>query len=190
MKTKFFLSLLLSIVTLSASADVQLLFLGNYERHVIERNKKLYWINEGEEDPCFDIQNYKKTGDKETFTLKCKENDRYGQPSTYSVTMTLKNGEPVKLIITSKKDGKKTYDVVTTSGSKYEDQRLKDYFNGLAGNPTTNMSEGVTGTAVPKNPADLKSSSNDPKGTADKVKDGAKETFGKVKGLFKKKDKK
>ena len=79
---------MLFCLAMTASAQVQLLFFDG-GRHVIDRNKKLYWMDAGDEDPCFDIINYKKTGNKETFTLKCKEKERYGQPSTYIVPRLL-----------------------------------------------------------------------------------------------------
>ena len=132
MKTKGILSFVLFCLAMTASAQVQLLFFDG-GRHVIDRNKKLYWMDAGDEDPCFDIINYKKTGNKETFTLKCKEKERYGQPSTYSATLTMDGDKTVELLVTGKgADGIEKFagKVKNTSGSAYEDQRLKDYFNG------------------------------------------------------------
>ena len=77
MKTKGILSFVLFCLAMTASAQVQLLFFDG-GRHVIDRNKKLYWMDAGEEDPCFDIINYKKTGNKETFTLKCRRKNDMG----------------------------------------------------------------------------------------------------------------
>ena len=45
---------------LSASAQVQLLFMEG-GRNVIDRNKKMYWMD-GDDDPCYNILNYKKSG--------------------------------------------------------------------------------------------------------------------------------
>ena len=70
-----------------------------YNRNVIDRNKKLYWMD-GDDDPCFNILNYKKAGTKETFTIKEKDSGS----QTYSVTITLDSkGNPVHLVL---KDGK------------------------------------------------------------------------------------
>ena len=68
---------------LSASAQVQLLFMEG-GRNVIDRNKKMYWMD-GDDDPCYNIFNYKKSGNKETFTLKGKENPN----DVYNVVMSL-----------------------------------------------------------------------------------------------------
>lgn len=70
MKTKFVLAFVMMSLAMAASAQIQLLYLDG-GRDVIDRNKKLYWMN-GDDDPCFDILNYKKTGNKETFRLTCK----------------------------------------------------------------------------------------------------------------------
>ena len=60
MKTKFFMTVAFSVMAMSSFAQVQLLYTDCSGRHVIERNKKLYWMEAGDEDPCFEIQNYKK----------------------------------------------------------------------------------------------------------------------------------
>ena len=189
MKTKGILSFVLFCLAMTASAQVQLLFFDG-GRHVIDRNKKLYWMDAGEEDPCFDIINYKKTGNKETFTLKCKEKERYGQPSTYSATLTVDGDKTVELLVTGKgADGIEKFagKVKNTSGSAYEDQRLKDYFNGLAGNPV-GSTEVVSTPATPAAPTSVgEAQEGGVKGTVGKMKDAAKGALGKMKGVFKKK---
>ena len=192
MKTKHYLAFFaLLCMAMSASAQVQLLFMEGGGRNVIDRNKKLYWM-EGDDDPCFDILNYKKTGTKETFDLKEKED----ATNKYSAVIILnaKTQEPEELTLTHKDYGKQNYKVKITSGSEGEDKRLKEYFNGLAGNPIVPEKESV-GVKVSAPSSDTSTSNDTPeveseedtKGAADKVKDAAKETFGKVKGFFKKK---
>ena len=112
MKTRFLMTAVFLVLAMTASAQIQLLFMG-YNRNVIDRNKKLYWMD-GDDDPCFNILNYKKAGTKETFTIKEKDSGS----QTYSVTITLDSkGNPVHLVL---KDGKNAlYDseVKTSSGS-------------------------------------------------------------------------
>ena len=191
MKIKGLMTFALLVMAMSASAQVQLLFFDG-GRHVIERNKKLYWMDAGDEDPCFDIVNYKKTGNKETFTLKRKENENDGSPATYNATLIVDGDKTVELNISGKGSygvQKFSGKVSNTSGSDYEDDRLKKYFNELAGNPTTDASMPVGNGKMnaPTSVNDVKE--QDAKGTADKVKDAAKDAFGKVKGLFGKKKK-
>ncbi len=189
MKKRNFLTLILLFFAMAASAQVQLLYMEGYGRNVIDRNKKLYWMD-GDDDPCFVIKNYKKAGNKETFTLESKEMNMYGKPDIYQATIILdaSGKEPVQITLNNKEYGKHTCKVTTTSGSEYEDKRVKDYFNGLAGNPVEPEVGVSANVSAPKSAADVK-----PEGgvteTTDKVKDTAKETFGKVKGLFKKKKK-
>ena len=71
MKTRFLMTAVFLVLAMTASAQIQLLFMG-YNRNVIDRNKKLYWMD-GDDDPCFNILNYKKAGTKETFTIKEKD---------------------------------------------------------------------------------------------------------------------
>lgn len=184
MKKKIFLAFAMMTLASAASAQVQLLFLEG-GRNVIDRNKKLYWMD-GDDDPCYDILNYKKTGNKETFTLRGKEDLGNGQRDTYTAVMMLdaKTQLPVELTLTQG-GNKQTSKVTTTSGSKNEDERLLKYFNELAGNPVAPASA-AGGVSAPAKVADVKPE-EDPKGATDKVKDTAKDTFGKVKGLFKKK---
>ena len=96
MKIKGLMTFVLLAMAMSASAQVQLLFFDG-GRHVIERNKKLYWMDAGDEDPCFDIVNYKKAGNKETFTLKRKEKENDGSPATYNATLIVDGDKTVEL---------------------------------------------------------------------------------------------
>ena len=80
MKTKAFFTAILFAVTLSASAQVEFLYT-DFGRNVICREKKLFWMD-GDSDPCFNIVNYKKVGNKETFNLTPKEKG----DGKYSVT--------------------------------------------------------------------------------------------------------
>ena len=183
MNKKCFLTAALLSLAMSMSAQVQLLFMDG-GRNVIDRNKKLYWMD-GDSDPCFDILNYKKTGNKETFNLKSK--DAGGESYSVVITLDANGKEPTNITLSNKMYGKRTSSVKTTSGSKEEDARLKKYFNGLAGNPVEpDLSAGAAPTNI--KPTDIKSKDG-AKGAADKVKNTAKDTFGKVKGLFKKKNK-
>ena len=149
-------------------------------------------MDAGDEDSCFDIVNYKKAGNKETFTLKRKEKENDGSPATYNATLIVDGDKTVELNVS----GKGSYGVQkfsgkvrNTSGSDYEDDRLKKYFNGLAGNPTTDasMPVGKGKMNAPTSVKDVKEQGA--KGTAYKVKDAAKGAFGKVKGVFGKKKK-
>lgn len=71
MKTRSILTAAFFAVALSASAQVEFLYT-DFGRNVICREKKLFWM-EGDSDPCFNIVNYKKAGNKETFSLTPKE---------------------------------------------------------------------------------------------------------------------
>ena len=194
MKRKSFLTVSLLCLAMSASAQIQLLFFDGH-RHIIDRTKKVYFMDEGEEDPCFDILNYKKSGNKETFTLKCKAEDqkgRYDSPSTYTATCTLSGDKPTFLTVTGKgKNGTEKFsgEVKTTSGSEYEDDRLVKYFSERAGYPVTDtsMPSATGGKKVPTSVSDVKEQGG--KGAVGKAKDAAKGAFGKVKGLFGKKKK-
>lgn len=175
MKIKQLLTALLMMFALSASAQVQLLFMEG-GRNVIDRNKKMYWMD-GDDDPCYNILNYKKSGNKETFTLKGKENPN----DVYNVVMSLDgSGQPVQITLSHKDYGKTTSSVKTTSGSADEDRRLIRYFNGLAGNPNTPELDSPA-AAIPGANADAGET------VAGKVTGAAKNAFGKVKGIFKKK---
>lgn len=182
MKTRNFLTLALLMLAMSASAQIQLLYMDPCGRNVIDRNKKLYWMD-GDSDPCFDILNYKKTGNKETFNIKQRESS---YPQKYTVTITLDaKSEPTHLLL---KDGKTTVhdcSLKTTSGSKEEDERMYNYFGGLAGYPAKTTIGG--GASVPSKPTAEDLKKGGVKGAANKVGDAAKGAFGKVKGIFKKK---
>lgn len=54
--------LALFTMAVGASAQIQLLYT-DFGRNVIDRNKKLFWMD-GDSDPCFDIQSYKKVATK------------------------------------------------------------------------------------------------------------------------------
>ncbi len=183
MKTRNFLTLALLMLAMSASAQIQLLYMDPCGRNVIDRNKKLYWMD-GDSDPCFNILNYKKTGNKETFTIKERESS---YPQTYNVTITLDaKSMPTHLLL---KEGKNTIhdaSLKTTSGSAEEDQRMYDYFGGLAGYPKS-ATAGNVSAGVPSKPTAEDLKKGGVKGAANKVGDAAKGAFGKVKGLFKKK---
>lgn len=177
-------------MSMAASAQIQLLYIQGYGRNVIDRNKKLYWM-EGDDDPCFDILNYKKTATKETFTLKEKD----GGSSTYNVELTLdaKTHGPVQIILTGKNIENINAKVKTTSGNADEDADMVRYFNGLAGNPVaeTKAAPAPAKKVVADEPeadevdeAPAKKEEETPEA---KVKGAAKKTLGKVKGLLKKK---
>lgn len=183
-KTRILLTLSLLSLTMTVSAQVQLLYLQGWGRNVIDRNKKLYWM-EGDDDPCYDILNYRKTGNKETFNLKSKEQ---GSNERFSVVMTLNANtqEPTAMTISGTAGDKKNFTVKTTSGDSDEDARMKAYFNKLAGNPVAPSLGENKGASVPRSGEGLKAAGTSKTGV-DKVADAAKGAFGKVKGLFKKK---
>ena len=178
-------------LALSASAQIELMFHysdGEYSHYtVMDRTKKLYWMDD-DDNTCFEITNYKKSGNTETFTLEAKEkggmgNDRCAVTTTVDAnghTATIQYKEPVFF-------GGKKYDIRTTSEEPYEQERITRYFNQLAGYPAD---EGIVkGASVtpsvsnaPQNPVD-----NAPQNPVDNAKGTAKQAVGKVKGLFKKK---
>ena len=95
MKTKTLLTMLFLAVATAASAQVEF-FYTTFGRNVICRDKKLFWMD-GDDDPCFNIVNYKKVGNKETFTLTpCEKGD-----SKYSVTITLKDNKASHIVMKS-----------------------------------------------------------------------------------------
>lgn len=67
MKKRLLVMLALFTMAVGASAQIQLLYT-DFGRNVIDRNKKLFWMD-GDSDPCFDIQSYKKGGNKEVFVI-------------------------------------------------------------------------------------------------------------------------
>lgn len=176
MKKRLTLIATMMLLTIAASAQIQLLYM-NHGRNVIDRNKKLYWM-EGDSDPCFDILSYKKAGNKETFTLKEKEK---GGTETYNVTITLNDKSvPVHIVIKAPSYVLDDSDVRTTSGNVDEDNRMYKYFGELAGYPPT----ANIGTSAPS-VTDIKQGGA--KGATAKVGETVKGAVGKVKGLFKKK---
>ncbi len=184
MKAKFFLTAVMFSLAVSVSAQIQLLYM-DYGRNVIDRNKKLYWMD-GDKDPCYNIKNYKKTGNKESFRLESQEMNGYGKPDICDVVITLdeKTQLPVQITINHKSYGAKTTSAVkTTSGDNDEDNRLYKYFGELAGYPASEIKQ--TGTSVPTSAGDVKEMGTN--GGVNKVKDAAKGALGKVKGVFKKK---
>ena len=191
MKKKIGTMALMLGLALSASAQIELMFHysnGEYSHYtVMDRTKKLYWMDD-DDNTCFKITNYKKSGNTETFTLEAKEkggmgNDRCAVTTTVDAnghTATIQYKEPVFF-------GGKKYDIRTTAEEPYEQERITRYFNQLAGYPAD---EGIVkGASVtpsvsnaPQNPVD-----NASQNPVDKAKGTAKQAVGKVKGLFKKK---
>ncbi len=180
-KKSMFTAMLLSLA-LSASAQVEFLYT-DFGRNVICREKKLFWMD-GDDDPCFNITNYKKTGNKETFNLAGKD----PSDGKYSVTITL-NGDKASHIVMK---GSITYSSsVNVKTEKEADRDLVSYFRKQAGYadasgiPGGSVSGGrVSGGSVPSKES-MKSGGG--KDVTEQVGDAAKQTFNKVKGLFKKK---
>ena len=185
MKKKIGTMALMLVLALSASAQIELMFHyysdGEYSHYtVMDRTKKLYWMDD-DDNTCFEIKNYKKSGNTETFTLEAKEkggmgNDRCAVTTTVDAnghTATIQYKEPDYF-------GGKKFDIKTTlPGDPYEQERITRYFNQLAGYPAD---EGIvkSTTGAPSVP-------NAPQNPVDKAKGTAKQAVGKVKGLFKKK---
>ena len=196
MKKKIGTMALMLGLALSASAQIELMFHyysdGEYSHYtVMDRTKKLYWMDD-DDNTCFEITNYKKSGNTETFTLEAKEkggmgNDRCAVTTTVDAnghTATIKYKEPVFF-------GGKKYDIRTTAEEPYEQERITRYFNQLAGYPAD---EGIvkSTTVAPSVPdassvPDAQSVPDAPQNPVDKAKGTAKQAVGKVKGLFKKK---
>lgn len=183
-------------LALSASAQIELMFHyysdGEYSHYtVMDRTKKLYWMDD-DDNTCFEIKNYKKSGNTETFTLEAKEkggmgNDRCAVTTTVDAnghTATIQYKEPVFF-------GGKKYDIRTTAEEPYEQERITRYFNQLAGYPAD---EGIvkSTTVAPSVPdassvPEAQSVPDAPQNPVDKAKGTAKQAVGKMKGLFKKK---
>lgn len=182
MKTKNLLTMGLLLFATSVSAQIQLLYT-NYGRDVIDRNKKLFWMD-GDDDPCFDIVNYKKNGNKETFTLVSKKNknDKYNVVTTVNEKLVTTH-----IVLKSGNNVLTDSDVKTSSGNANEDNHLYEYFGELAGYPSQPRVGSVSVSSTPT-VKDVKNVKEDgAKGLAEKAGDAAKGAFGKVKGLFKKK---
>ena len=82
MKKKIGTMALMLGLALSASAQIELMFHyysdGEYSHYtVMDRTKKLYWMDD-DDNTCFEITNYKKSGNTETFTLEAKEKGGMG----------------------------------------------------------------------------------------------------------------
>lgn len=177
MRTKCFLTAILLSFAMAISAQVQV-FTSNEGHGAICREKKLFLMEAGDETQVWNIVNYKKTGNKETFTLTPKaETD-----VTYSCVLTLNGEAPTALVMTSKREGKKNLKVELT-----DDAHLNSFYRGECGYASAPAVGSGRNGGVPTT-SDLKEGGT--KSAADKVGDAAKNAFGKVKGLFKKKDKK
>ena len=177
MRTRCFLTVILLAVMMTISAQVQV-FTHDFGHGAICREKKLFMMEAGDATPIWNITNYKKTGNKETFTLTPKEETNV----TYSCVMTLNGTTPTAMTLSSKQNGKQTYQLKLT-----DDEHLNNYYGKLCGySPKPSLNGGVPSKTSAK---DLKEGGV--KGAAKNVGDAAKGAFGKVKGLFgKKKDKK
>ena len=83
-------------LALSASAQIELMFHyysdGEYSHYtVMDRTKKLYWMDD-DDNTCFEITNYKKSGNTETFTLEAKEKGGMGRDRCAVTTTVDANG--------------------------------------------------------------------------------------------------
>lgn len=177
MKTKTLLTMLFLAVATAASAQVEF-FYTTFGRNVICRDKKLFWMD-GDDDPCFNIVNYKKVGNKETFNLTpCEKGD-----SKYSVTITLKDNKASHIVM--KSDITYSSDIELKT-EKDGDRDLVTYFRKLAGYTTPSAA-----SATPSAASALPGKSSVTQGATKEEVGGSavKQTLGKVKGLFKKKNK-
>ena len=159
------------LMTVSASAQIEILYHSTDGTSILtftamDRTKKLFWLDD-DDNTCFTINNYKKSGNTETFTLEAKEKGSRMDRSQVTTTLDA-NGHTATIHYKNPAffEGKK-YKVRTNNPEdpRYHNHLVR-YFNELAGNPV--------GQGVGDN-------------TIDKVKGTAKEAVGKVKGLFKKK---
>ena len=184
MKKKIGTMALMLGLALSASAQIELMFHysnGEYSHYtVMDRTKKLYWMDD-DDNTCFEITNYKKSGNTETFILEAKEPQGMGRDRCAVTTTVDANGHTATIQYKEPYFfGGKKYDIQTTlPDDPREQERLTRYFNGLAGYPADeDIVESTTGApSVP----------NAPQNPVDKTKGTAKQAVGKVKGLFKKK---
>lgn len=178
MKTKSIFTSALLMLAMTASAQVEFLYT-DFGRNVICREKKLFWMD-GDDDPCFNIVNYKKAGNKETFNLEGK-NPSDGK---YSVTITLTGERASKIVM----KGSTTYSSsVNVKTEKEADHDLVVYFRKQAGYASTpSVGAGTSGKRGVPSKENLNNGGG-VKDAAATVGDAAKQTFGKVKGLFKKK---
>ena len=198
MKTRTWLfTAIMAMSVTSVSAEVELLFhMLNGEHHsytAIERSKKLFILDD-DDNTQFEIKNYKKSGNIETFTI---ENDgmSLGKKQSAQITLTLDDkGRTCKIEYknaTYFEGG--TYDVKTTDEDPREYNRMMRYFNQLTGNPVEQGCVPERGFAAPGVPESgvavpgVGGASDAPANPVDKVKGRAKDAANKVKGLFKKK---
>lgn len=190
MKQKPFTLIVMLLMTVSASAQVEMLYHyanGSYSHYTaIDRAKKLYWMDD-DSNTCFVIKNYKKSGTTETFVLEPQEKGEEGSQVTTTLdasghTATIRYKNRVFY-------GGMKYDVKTNiPDDPNEHNRLVRYFNGLAGNPTDQgiVSRPSSGAAKVLS-KDNQSGESQSKTPIDKVKGTAKDAVGKIKGIFKKK---
>ena len=197
MKTKSLLTWLMLIMAVSASAQIEVLYFfnnGEYTHwNVIDRTKKLYWLDD-EDNTCFNVQDYKVSGNQATFTLKIQKASPSDPVQQMRVSAELDaKGKIVKIHYKDKsptiyKDlDVKTNDHGSSPGEIEYHNHLIRFFNEKAGYPTDqgiNSGSGVSDVSG-KNPTNkVKDEAKNP---TNKVKDAAKNTVGKMKGLFKKK---
>ena len=185
------------IMAVSASAQIEVLYFfqnGEYTHwNAIDRTKKLYWLDD-EDNTCFNVQDYKVSGNQATFTLKIQEASPSDPVQQMRVSAELDaKGKIVKIHYkdnspTIYKDlDVKTNDHGSSRGDIEYHNHLIRFFNEKAGYPTDqgiNSGSGVSDVSG-KNPTNkVKDGAKNP---TNKVKDAAKNTVGKMKGLFKKK---
>ena len=188
MKLKTFSIIAMLFMAVSASAQVEILYHscnGDYSHFsAMDRKKKLYWMDD-DDNTCFLIKNYKKSGNTETFLLDPKEKNS-GEQQTQVTTTVDANGHTTSIQYKNKAFfGGMKYDVKTTDPSDIANHnRLIRYFNGLAGNPAE---EGVETNVTSIHSSGDGSGGSNSKNPISKVKGVAKNAAGKVKGIFKKK---
>ena len=193
MKTKSLLTWLMLIMAVSASAQIEVLYFfhnGEYTHwNVIDRTKKLYWLDD-EDNTCFNVQDYKVSGNQATFTLKIQEASPSAPIQQMRVSAELDaQGKIVKIHYKDKSPTiYKDLDVKTNDHGHSRDDieyhnHLIRYFNQKVGYPTDQgvISESGVPAVGGKAPA------IEEKNPANKVKDAAKNAMGKMKGLIKKK---
>lgn len=103
------------------------------------------------------------------------------------MTLDAKTQVPIEITLDNK-EYKITSKVKTSSGDAREDERVIQYFRGLAGY-SKESTPAVKGTSVPaaSKVEEAKPEEETPKDAGEKIKDKAKDAIGKVKGVFKKK---
>ena len=200
MKTKSLLTWLMLIMAVSASAQIEVLYFfhnGEYTHwNVIDRTKKLYWLDD-EDNTCFNVQDYKVSGNQATFILKIQEASPSDPIQQMRVSAELDaKGKIVKIHYKDKsptiyKDlDVKTNDHGPSRGDIEYHNHLIRFFNEKAGYPTDqgiNSGAGVSAVGGKVPAVEEKNPAVEEKNPANKVKDAAKNAVGKMKGLFKKK---